>query len=251
MNNVIIKGSIANAFRNGYFALGGSAGGEITVSTLGLQNNNNVVITGTSTSSSWNTAFQIPFTMEYSGFRAIIMNDYFNGQTPVGQIVSNKAPSGKYFYENGRTYNTLTILPYEAVEMIGLGDDSKFYGWIILRRFYTKATNMRGLPFKVSYMGMVNQSGGLIKLHRYDTATVTTSRIGTGHYRIRINPGFSSVNNYLVFLTCDATSQGSVGRYAAVYAKNASYFDVYTGDDSSANDSAFSFMIVNTTDFTG
>ena len=249
LDNVVINGSIANAFKNGYFKLGGSAGGSIIVSTLGLQNNNNVVITGTS--SSWDTAFQIPFTMEYSGFRAIIMNDYFNGQTPVGQIVSNRAPSGKYFYENGRTYNTLTILPYEAVEMIGLGDDSKFYGWIILRRFYTKATNMRGLPFKVSYMGMVNQSGGLIKLHRYDTATVTTSRIGTGHYRIRINPGFSSVNNYLVFLTCDATSQGSVGRYAAVYAKNASYFDVYTGDDSSANDSAFSFMIVNTTDFTG
>lgn len=249
LDNVVINGSIANAFKNGYFKLGGSAGGGIIVSTLGLQNNNNVVITGTS--SSWNTAFQIPFTMEYSGFRAIIMNDYFNGQTPVGQIVSDRAPSGKYFYENGRTYNTLTILPYEAVEMIGLGDDSKFYGWIILRRFYTKATNMRGLPFKVSYMGMVNQSGGLIKLHRYDTATVTTSRVGTGHYRIRINPGFSSVNNYLVFLTCDATSQGSVGRYAGVYAKNASYFDVYTGDDSSANDSAFSFMIVNTTDFTG
>ena len=250
LNNVIIKGSIANAFRNGYFALGGSAGGEITVSTLGLQNNNNVVITGTS-SGGWNTAFTIPFTLEYSGFRAIIMNDYFNGQTPVGVIVSNTAPSGKYFYENGRTYRTLSINPYEAVEMIGYGDNSKFYGWIILRRFYTKATNMRGLPFKVSYMGMVNQSGGLIKLHRYDTATITTSRLGTGHYRVRISPGFSSVNNYLVFATCDSTSQGSVGRYASIYAKNTTYFDVYTGDDASANDSGFSFMIVNTTDFTG
>ena len=123
LDNVVINGSIANAFKNGYFKLGGSEGGGIIMSTLGLQNNNNVVITGTS--SGWNTAFQIPFTMEYSGFRAIIMNDYFNGQTPVGQIVSNTAPSGKYFYENGRTYNKLTILPYEAVEMIGLGDDSK------------------------------------------------------------------------------------------------------------------------------
>ena len=110
---------------------------------------------------------------------------------------------------------------------------------------------MRGLPFKVSYMGMVNQSGGLIKLHRYDTATITTSRLGTGHYRVRISPGFSSVNNYLVFATCDSTSQGSVGRYASIYAKNTTYFDVYTGDDASANDSGFSFMIVNTTDFTG
>lgn len=245
LDNVVIKGSFTNAFQNGYFVIGGS-----TMSTLGLQNNNNVVITGTS-GSGWKTAFIIPFTKDYNGFRAIIMNDYFDGQTPVGVIESNTAPTGKYFYENGRTYSYLTINPYEAVEMIGYGDNSQFYGWIILRRFYTKATNMRGLPFKVSYMGMVNQSGGLIKLHRYDTATITTSRIGKGHYRVTMNPGFSSVNNYLVFLTCDATSQGSVGRYAAVYAKNTTYFDIYTGDDDSSNDSAFSFMIVNTTDFTG
>lgn len=243
LNSVIINGSIRNAFKNGYYKIGGSAGGDITASTLGLQNNNNIVIGGED--GGWTVSFQIPFTLDYSGFRAIIMNDYFNGQTTNGPISAN-APSGKYFYENGKTYNQLTINAYEAVEMIGFGDDSQFYGWIVLNRFYTKTENMIGSPFKVAYMGMVNQSGSLIKLHRYDTATITTSRMGMGHYRVKINPAFSSENDYVVFLTCDATSQGALGRYASIYNKTSSGFDVYTGDDSSSNDSGFTFMIVNT-----
>lgn len=245
LTDVRIHGSFTNAFQNGYYALGGDGG--ISVSTLGLQNNNNVVITGTG--GSWDTTFQIPFDLKYSGFRAIILNGRFGTDYPSGAISSNKAPSGKYFYENGKTYTSLNINPYEAVEMIGYGDTRTFFGWIILRRFYTAPDNMRGFPFHVSYMGMVNQSGGMIKVKRYDGASVNSSRIGTGRYRITINPGFSSVNNYLVFATCDATSQGDVGRYASVYNKQTGSFCVYTGDDSSSNDSAFTFMVVNTTDF--
>lgn len=245
LTDVRIHGSFTNAFQNGYYALGGDGG--ISVSTLGLQNNNNVVITGTG--GLWGTAFQIPFDLKYSGFRAIILNGRFGTDYPSGAISSNKAPSGKYFYENGKTYTSLNINPYEAVEMIGYGDTRTFFGWIILRRFYTAPDNMRGFPFHVSYMGMVNQSGGMIKVKRYDGASVNSSRIGTGRYRITINPGFSSVNNYLVFATCDATSQGDVGRYASVYNKQTGSFCVYTGDDSSSNDSAFTFMVVNTTDF--
>lgn len=246
LNNVIINGSITNSFQNGYFVLSGE-NDDITVSTLGLQNNNNVVIPGTG--GSWGTAFTIPFDLKYSGFRAIILNGRFGTDYPSGVIGSNKAPSGKYFYENGKTSNQLTLNPYEAVEMIGYGDTRTFFGWIILRRFYTAPDHMRGFPFHVSYMGMVNQSGGMIKVKRYDGASVNSSRIGTGRYRITINPGFSNVNNYLVFATCDSTSQGEVGRYASVYNKKTGSFCVYTGDDSSSNDSAFTFMVVNTTDF--
>lgn len=244
LTDVRIHGSFTNAFQNGYYVLGDSDG--ITASTLGLQNNNNVVITGTG--GSWNTAFQIPFDLKYSGFRAIILNGRFGTDYPSGVIVSNKAPSGKYFYENGKTSNQLTLNPYEAVEMIGYGDRTTFFGWIILRRFYTDPRNMRGFPFHASYMGMVNQNGGMVKVKRYDTASVTSTKLGTGRYKITISPGFSSVNNYLVFLTCDGDGTDG-GRYASVYNKTNSSFCVYTGDDSSPNNSGFSFMIVNTTDF--
>ncbi len=245
LNDVVINGSIRNAFQNGYYSLGSSGG--ISVSTLGLQNNNNVVICNPDTSG-YLLGFQVPFTTQYNGFRAIIMNVYFNGETPQG-ISSARAPSGKYFYENGKTSNELNLLPYEAVEMIGFGDASKFYGWIILRRFYLAPDHMRGLPFHISYMGMVKQNGTLVKLKRYDNATVTVTRESAGRYKITINPGFSSVNNYLVFATCDATEAGSTGRFASVYSKSTGSFYIYTGNNNSPNDSGFTFMVVNTTDF--
>lgn len=245
LNDVVINGSFANAFRNGYYSL--SDDGWVSVSTLGLQNNNNVIIPGTG--GTWTTVFNIPFDLKYSGFRAIIMNGRLKTEYPNGMIESNKAPSGKYFYENGKTANTLTISPYEAVEMIGYGDGTTFFGWIILRRFYTDPRNARGFPFHASYMGMVSDNGTLIKVKKYDSASILTSKVGEGRYKVTISPGFSDVNNYLVFLTCDGTSQGTTGRYACVYQKTASSFYVYTGDDATPNNSGFSFMIVSTADF--
>lgn len=243
LTDVVINGSFTNAFQNGYYVVGG---GGITISTPGLQNNNNVVITANG--GSWETAIQIPFDMKYSGFRAIVMNGQFNGNYPYGALSAN-APSGKYFYENGKTYPTLTLNEYEAVEMIGYGDNQKFYGWIILRRFYTDPTHMRGRTLHASYMGNVSSDGTLKKIMRYDGATVAVKKTNTGRYSVTINPPFSSADNYIVFATCDATGEGTTGRYAAIYDKTAQGFNVYTGDDASPNNSGFTFMIINTTDW--
>lgn len=71
LTDVIINGTLRTPFRDGYYVL--SADGPLTVSTLGLQNNNNVVIP--IPGGGWQTAVVIPFSSEYNGFRAIIMND--------------------------------------------------------------------------------------------------------------------------------------------------------------------------------
>lgn len=244
LNDVVINGAFANTFKDGFYILGGD--GSIIVSTPGLQNNNNVVIP--SQGGTWAYSISIPFSNKYNGFRAIIMNGRFNNAFPNGTLKAN-APSGKYFYENGKTSNSLVLNEYEAVEMIGYGDDNTFFGWIILRRFYTNPQHMRGRPLHASYMGIVTSSGTLSKVMRYDNATVTVSRTDAGRYKVTINPGFSAVNNYMVFATCDATGQGKTGRFAAVYDKTTNGFMVYTGDDNSPNDSGFVFMIINTTDF--
>ena len=244
LTDVVINGSFTNAFQNGYYVVGGGNG--ITISTPGLQNNNNVVITANG--GSWQTAIQIPFDLKYSGFRAIVMNGQFNGNYPYGAL-SASAPSGKYFYENGKTYQTLTLNEYEAVEMIGYGDNQKFYGWIILRRFYTDPTHMRGRTLHAAYMGNVSRDGTLKKVMRYDAATVTVKKTDTGRYSVAINPPFTDANNYIVFATCDTTEEGTTGRFAAIYNKTAQGFNVYTGDDNSPNNSGFTFMIINTIDW--
>ena len=244
LTDVVINGSFTNAFQNGYYVVGGGNG--ITISTPGLQNNNNVVITANG--GSWQTAIQIPFDLKYSGFRAIVMNGQFNGNYPYGALSAN-APSGKYFYENGKTYQTLTLNEYEAVEMIGYGDNQKFYGWIILRRFYTDPTHMIGRTLHAAYMGNVSRDGTLKKVMRYDAATVTVKKTDTGRYSVAINPPFTDANNYIVFATCDTTEEGTTGRFAAIYNKTAQGFNVYTGDDNTPNNSGFTFMIINTTDW--
>jgi hypothetical protein len=244
LDDVVVNGAFTNAFKDGYFVLGGGSG--VVVSSPGLQNNNNVVIP--SQGGNFNYSITLPFTNKYNGFRAIVMNGRFNNTYPNGTL-SASAPSGKYFFENGKTFQSLVIDEYEAVEMIGYGDDNLFFGWIILRRFYTKPDNMRGRPLHASYMGIVTSSGSLSKVMRYDNATISVSRTGVGRYKVTINPSFSTTDNYMVFATCDATGQGTIGRFASVYDKTSGSFMVYTGDDDSPNDSGFVFLIINTTDF--
>ena len=235
-NNVMVNGSITTPFRDGYYVL--SSGGGITVSTLGLQNNNNVVIPGAS--GNWNKAVVIPFTAEYNGFRAIIMNDDWGGQTaggPWSYTISDD--KNYYFFENGAKKKTLTINKHEGVEMIGYGEGNTFKGWIILNRI--DKSGDRGYPFYVCFAGIV-KDGTLTKIKKYHDEDITVSKLGTGIYRVSFGLSWSSVDNYMVFLTGQADQ---AGRYASLYRKSTTYFDVYTGDDSSANDGDFQFMVVN------
>lgn len=234
LTNVLIDGAIKTPFRDGQFSLGSN--GPISVSTPGLQNNNNVVIPGSG--GGWNTAVTIPFTVDYNGFRAIVMNDDW-GSDIAGGSWSVDAPSGKYFYEDGIAKKSLTLLPNTGVEMIGYGDKNTFKGWIILNRI--EKSGNRGFPLHVCFYGIV-KNGSLVKIKKYNNENITVSRLSTGIYRFTFGAPWSSVDNYMVFLTGQAEQSG---RYASIYQKTTTYFDVYCGDDSSANDGDFQFMIIN------
>ena len=93
LTNVLKNGAIKTPFRDGQYSLGSD--GPISVSTQGLQNNNNVVIPGSG--EGWNTTVVIPFTIDYNGFRAIVMNDDWKSDIAGGSW-SVDAPDGKYFY---------------------------------------------------------------------------------------------------------------------------------------------------------
>lgn len=234
LTNVLIDGAIKTPFRDGQYSL--STDGPISVSMPGLQNNNNVVIPGAG--GSWNTAVSIPFTTDYNGFRAIIMNDDWNSEKTGGSW-SVDAPDGKYFYEDGIAKKTLTLNAYTGVEMIGYGDSNTFKGWIILNRI--ERTGNKGFPLHICFCGIVN-NGSLVRIKKYNDEEITVSRLSEGIYRVNFGQAWSSVDNYMVFLTGQANE---AGRYASLYRKTTTYFDVYCGDDASANDGNFQFMIVN------
>ncbi|PXV66886.1 hypothetical protein CLV62_104147 [Dysgonomonas alginatilytica] len=236
-----LRGGLLTPFKNGTYRL--NSGGGATFSTYGLQDNNNVVITGDTLG--WTIAFVVPFTKEYNGFRATIINEKFESKTPVGNI-SASAPNGMYFFENGVKKTELTIQKYEGVDMIGYGEGNNFYGWIILNRFNTNSYNQSGFGLKLYNIGMV-RSGTIIKQTTPDPISSIT-RVSEGRYKLTFQTPFSSANNYIVFLTCETTSY--MGRFANVTAKTTTYFEVYTGDDSTPNDGDFNFMVVSTLNWT-
>ncbi|PXV62384.1 hypothetical protein CLV62_12073 [Dysgonomonas alginatilytica] len=237
-----LRGGLLTPFRNGTYRLNSGSGVEF--STYGLQDNNNIVITGDSLS--WTIAFVVPFTTAYNGFRATIINEKFESKTPAGNI-SASAPSGMYFFENGVKKTALTIQKHEGVELIGYGEGAVFYGWIILNRFNTNSYNQSGFGLNVYNIGMVR--GGRITKQTTPDPISSITRVSEGRYKLTFQNPFSSVDNYIVFITCE--SGGTIhGRYANVTTKATSYFEVYTGDDETPNDSDFNFMIVSTLNWT-
>lgn len=96
---------------------------------------------------------------------------------------------------------------------------------------------------KVTAAGVLSRSWVLSFMGGY----LTSTRTATGRYRITFsNTSYLyGANDYSVILMTDApTDGGSNGAYACTMARTSSYFDVWTSDDASTNNCAFTFIVV-------
>lgn len=260
LRDVRINGAIRTPFRDGNYAL--SADGPIVVSTFGLQNNNNIIIPGAG--GGWYTAFTVPFSSEFNGFRAMVLNYHWNNERTTGPIAAT-APSGFYFYEDGEPLTTLIVNAYEAVEMIGVGDGETFKGWLVLNRRlfnYGDAPGPlksigEGFDLKAMYLGKVEFTNGTPTLVRqkrwnrniYDNENknlyISYPSKGDKYVTVHFPSGtFSSADKYEVMLT--GFNDAGANIYACVSAKTADSFTVYTGDDETFNAGGFTFMVLGT-----
>lgn len=260
LRDVRINGAIRTPFRDGNYAL--SADGPIVVSTFGLQNNNNIIIPGAG--GGWYTAFTVPFSSEFNGFRAMVLNYHWNNERTTGPIAAT-APSGFYFYEDGEPLTTLIVNAYEAVEMIGVGDGETFKGWLVLNRRlfnYGDAPGPlksigEGFDLKAMYLGKVEFTNGtptLVRQKRWNRNIYDNENInlyisypskGDKYVTVHFPSGtFSSADKYEVMLTGFNDAGGNI--YACVSAKTADSFTVYTGDDDTFNAGGFTFMVLGT-----
>ena len=260
LRDVRINGAIRTPFRDGNYAL--SADGPIVVSTFGLQNNNNIIIPGGG--DGWYTAFTVPFSSDFNGFRAMILNYHWNNELTAGPIAAT-APSGFYFYEDGEPLTTLIVNAYEAVEMIGVGDGETFKGWLVLNRRlfnYGDASGSlksigEGFDLKALYLGKVEFTNGtpsLVRQKRWNRNIYDNENInlyisypskGDKYVTVHFPSGtFSSADKYEVMLT--GFNDAGANIYACVSAKTADSFTVYTGDDETFNAGGFTFMVLGT-----
>lgn len=260
LRDVRINGAIRTPFRDGNYAL--SADGPIVVSKFGLQNNNNIIIPGGG--DGWYTAFTVPFSSDFNGFRAMILNYHWNNERTAGPIAAT-APSGFYFYEDGEPLTTLIVNAYEAVEMIGVGEGETFKGWLVLNRRlfnYGDASGPlksigEGFDLKAMYLGKVEFTNGtpsLVRQKRWNRNIYDNENInlyisypskGDKYVTVHFPSGtFSSADKYEVMLT--GFNDAGANIYACVSAKTADSFTVYTGDDETFNAGGFTFMVLGT-----
>lgn len=199
---------------------------------------------------SWDEDIPLPWTLEHSGRRVCLVNYKWGSNTTVG-VMSITAPSGKYFYEDGISKSTITF-SRELVELLGYGDNTTFFGWIVVNRLDLMTSKKYGKNMKFLAQGTVtvsSTSSYSVKYQTFDGSSITVSRLGKGQYRIYMSSSWNMSGYFQVFLSGIFSAVDSTPIYATLKALYSYYFDVYTADDSSTNDGSFSFLVVSTGDW--
>lgn len=236
----------------------------------GVGRYDNVVmpITSSSTDERELEADQFTWTADNSGRIIRIINYKWSTGTATGRV-KLKAPTGKYFYENGKA-RTQIMMSRECLVLAGYGTPTTFYGWVVLARVDVYTEGSYGAPLKVLYQGIFNPTATYY-VDKIWSESLVNSGIeektwgikvidAEGKYRIYL-PTFLSSDSWHVMLTpCSYGVSGSIAtnvRYACLMAKGAetvdgvykSYFDVWTADDSSVNPGGFLFQVIGIHDW--
>ena len=111
------------------------------------------------TASGWHddaTEFTIPWDVNQSG-RVIHIADYKwdGGDSPSSGWGYITAPSGKYFYENGRAFSRI-FFSRSFIELTGYGSPTNFWGWIVTKRQNLMTNGGFGVEQRVVMMGRIN-----------------------------------------------------------------------------------------------
>lgn len=234
--DVLLQGSLRNPFvqETDSIVIGGNQSTHDNVATI-------------SVGGGWITAGNLEWDVKQSGRRMCITNYRWGSQYSQGTI-EYTAPTGKYFYENGRSKEYLK-LSRECVELIGYGTSSQFYGWIVLNRINLMTDAKYGRKLNSLAMGIVTgtSSGASISYKTYDNlSTLSVSRLSTGKYRVYFPSSWKLISgSYIVMMT----GYGGGVMKATLLETATSYFTVEVSDDESVNDGSFMFMMLNMNDW--
>lgn len=236
-NNVRIQGSVRNPFvlNDSSIWIGGD-----TSNQQNFNNYDNIV----AVRGSWDENIDLPWTLTNSGRRVTLVNYKWGSNTTVGYMTIY-APSGKYFFEDGIQKTSITF-SREMVELLGYGDNSTFFGWIVINRRDVMCSSKYGSFLPCLASGIVTLSGTSVSLKQktFDGTRISVSRTGTGRYTVYLPWNLSS--NYFVQMTGYYTGTPI---YATIMGIYSSYFYVQTQDDASANEGSFCFQVFSTADW--
>lgn len=168
--------------------------------------------------------------------------------------------SNKYFYENGESYSKINV-SREAVELLGYGTDTTFYGWIVISRVNLMSVYRSGVNKKILFQGVFNPnyssgieaawSSELESQGRDSFQKPTVNRLGTGYYRVQLPFHIFPTDFHVALTGCSCGQNGSSSSkiiHACLVAKGVSgsrgYFDVKTTIDGTPGDGGFYFEMI-------
>lgn len=252
MQDAVIKGTLRSPFvmvdGSIWVEIGGSGS---STNKPEADKYDNICVQAGQDAGGWNLQQpELPWDVSQSG-RRLCLTHYRYGNEYVYGTSTFTAPSGKYFYENGRLFSKLSM-SRQVVELIGFGTSSTFYGWIVLNRRDLGTQSKYGEYMQYLAMGSVtlNSTSSLtLKQKTYDGSKMSVTRTGTGRFTVYL-PWSLGADKYMVMLSGKTSPVQYTPIYAGVVNQYTSSFTVQTGDDASANDGSFNFVVISTADFT-
>ena len=228
--DIKLSGSIRNPFEN-------------STGTFNIDTNDNVIVLGNGNEDSIEANYTLPWTTENNGRKITIANYKYLTGISTGSIVIN-APENKYFFMNGQNLTSINISKFGFVELLGIGDSSNFFGWLVLHKKYFKGigTTMAAYAFgSVTVVQGTNNIEAVMSCWAYDDRNLELERIDVGRYKITVQNDWS---DYFVVLTgVKGLYSGAPYVNACIVDQQATYFEVNTHDDASLNDGSFNFVI--------
>lgn len=159
-------------------------------------------------------SYTVPCGLEQSGRTIKIVNFLWNQNTSTGACILN-VTSGCAFLENGIRKENL-VLSREIVELVGYGDENRFYGWIVISRQNLMTTKSYGNPLRILAQGTI-RTGTSPKLndkeyYTCDGTKLYITRKSRGSYIIKLPSAWGlEADKYIVLVTtCGRTSSDNV-----------------------------------------
>lgn len=148
--------------------------------------------------------YSLPWDNTQNGRRVTIMNLKWNNEVATtGAEIT--APDGMSFFENGLTKNTLSF-SRECVELLGIGDNTKFFGWVVTNRtdlasLWCRGATAKVLAFGSVYATVVNNTLKLsVKQVTFDKQEIKVTQV-SGGYKMTFPSNWDTAVNYVPILT--------------------------------------------------
>lgn len=149
--------------------------------------------------------YELKWDNSQNGRRITLLNYRWRNELSDGWGIIN-APEGKYFFEDGIKKSSLHF-SRQYIELLGIGDDIDFYGWIVVNKVDISTNFGYGHPAKVLAYGILyaREENGVLKLqlvqNTFDGKQITVVPAGDNGYKFTFPSYWGSAGNFVPHIT--------------------------------------------------